>query len=313
MRSVVEAEKEERKTLLSTLPARMQHSFFGRVFLPLFEESKTLTGIMTWLGLAILIGFIFISLAAPYVAPYDPEDIFVGERNEPPSAEHIMGTDRLGRDLFSRVLWGSRTSLLIMLTAVSTALAVGLPLGLFSGYIGGYVDRAMVVIMDSIYSFPGILLAIALSIALGKGILNISLAITVIYIPLYFRVIRNHVISVKEELYVEAARAMGAKPSTIIRSYIAFNVIISIPVLLSINAADAVLTAAGLSFLGFGLEEPIPDWGLDLGRGQPFLTVGVWWTSFFPGLMIIILTAGLSMLGEGLNDLINPLLRKERS
>ncbi|MCJ2519681.1 MAG: ABC transporter permease [Candidatus Thermoplasmatota archaeon] len=291
----------------------MQHSFFGRIFRPLFEESKTLTGIMTWLGVTILIGFIFVAVAAPFIAPYDPEDIFVGERNESPSIDHIMGTDRLGRDLLSRVLWGSRTSLLIMLAAVSTALSAGLPLGLFSGYVGGRIDRALVVIMDSIYSFPGILLAIALSIALGKGILNISLAITVIYIPLYFRVIRNHVISVKQELYVEAARALGASRWTIIRSYITLNVIISIPVLLSINAADAVLTAAGLSFLGFGLEEPIADWGLDLGRGQPFLTVGVWWTSFFPGLMIIILTAGLSMLGEGLNDLINPLLRKERS
>ncbi len=308
-----DASEGSRETVLSSLPKKMQHSFFGRIFLPLFEEYKTLTGILTWLGLAILVAFIFVSIMAPYIAPYNPETIFVGDRNEPPSSSHIMGTDRLGRDLFSRVLWGSRTSLLIMLTAVATALAIGLPLGLFSGYIGGYVDRALVVVMDSIYSFPGILLAIALSIALGTGILNISLAITVIYIPLYFRVIRNHVISVKQELYVEAARALGAPASTVIRSYIAFNVIISIPVLLSINAADAVLTAAGLSFLGFGLEEPIADWGLDLGRGQPFLTVGVWWTSFFPGLMIILLTAGLSMLGEGLNDLINPLLRKERS
>ncbi|MEE9601631.1 MAG: ABC transporter permease [Thermoplasmata archaeon] len=310
---MAEEGESPQETLISSLPPKMQHSFFGRIFRPLFEEYKTLTGIMTWLGVTILIGFIFVAVAAPFIAPYDPEDIFVGERNESPSIDHIMGTDRLGRDLLSRVLWGSRTSLLIMLAAVSTALSAGLPLGLFSGYVGGRIDRALVVIMDSIYSFPGILLAIALSIALGKGILNISLAITVIYIPLYFRVIRNHVISVKQELYVEAARALGASRWTIIRSYITLNVIISIPVLLSINAADAVLTAAGLSFLGFGLEEPIADWGLDLGRGQPFLTVGVWWTSFFPGLMIIILTAGLSMLGEGLNDLINPLLRKERS
>lgn len=307
------AETEEGRGALHGLPARMQHSFFGRIFLPLFQESRTLTGVMTWLGLAILVAFLFIALAAPLIAPHDPEAIFVGARNEPPSGEFLMGTDRLGRDLFSRVLWGSRTSLLVMITAVVTALALGLPLGLFSGYVGGYVDRVLVVIMDSIYSFPGILLAIALSIALGKGILNISLAITVIYIPLYFRVIRNHVIAVKQELYVEAARALGAPPWTVLRKYILYNVILTIPVLFSINAADAVLTAAGLSFLGFGLEEPIADWGLDLGRGQPFLTVGVWWTSFFPGLMIILLTAGLSMLGEGLNDLVNPLLKKERS
>ncbi|MFQ6012130.1 MAG: ABC transporter permease [Thermoplasmata archaeon] len=306
-------EVAKRPSGLSGLPAKMQHSFIGRILLPLFEESRTLTGIMTWIGVALLTSFVFVALAAPFLAPYDPTEIFVGERNEPPSSAHLMGTDRLGRDLFSRVLWGARTSLLIMITAVAVALAVGLPLGLFSGYLGGKLDRGLVVVMDSIYSFPGILLAIALAIVLGKGILNISLAITVVFIPLYFRVIRNHVIAVKQENYVEAARALGADPQTVLRSYVLANVILSIPVILSINAADAILTAAGLSFLGFGLEEPTPDWGLDLGRNQPFLTVGVWWTSFFPGLMIILLAAGLSMMGEGLNDLINPLLKKERS
>ncbi|MEE9181465.1 MAG: ABC transporter permease [candidate division NC10 bacterium] len=304
---------EERTSLRAGLPAKMQHSFFGRIFLPLFEESRTLTGIMTWLGVALLMSFVVIALFAPFIAPYDPTEIFVGERNEPPSAEHWMGTDRLGRDLLSRVLWGARTSLTIMFTAVAFALAAGLPLGLLSGYIGGKLDRGLVVVMDSIYSFPAIILAIALAIFLGKGILNISLAITVVFIPLYFRVVRNHVIAVKQENFVEAARAIGADPRTVLRYYILANVIISIPVILSINAADAILTAAGLSFLGFGLEEPTPDWGLDLGRNQPFLTVGVWWSSFFPGLMIILLAAGLAMMGEGLNDLINPLLKKERS
>ncbi|MFQ5907873.1 MAG: ABC transporter permease [Thermoplasmata archaeon] len=303
----------ETPSLREGLPAKMQHSFFGRIFLPLFEESLTLTGIMTWIGVALLVSFVVVALFAPFIAPYDPTEIFVGERNEPPSAEHWMGTDRLGRDLLSRVLWGARTSLTIMITAVAFALAVGLPLGLLSGYIGGKLDRGLVVVMDSIYSFPAIILAIALAIFLGKGILNISLAITVVFIPLYFRVIRNHVIAVKQENYVEAARAIGADPRTVLRAYILANVIITVPVILSINAADAILTAAGLSFLGFGLEEPTPDWGLDLGRNQPFLTVGVWWSSFFPGLMIILLAAGLAMMGEGLNDLINPLLKKERS
>ncbi len=297
---------------LAQLPEKYRRSFLGKLLSPLFEERRTLAGIMTWVGLFIFLGFIVLAIFAPIIAPFDPTT-FVSSPNLPPSSEHLMGTDRFGRDVFSRVIFGARTSLSIMAIATSIALLIGLPLGLISGYAGGYLDRTQVMIMDSIYSFPGLLLALSIATMIGKGIFNISIAITVIYIPLYFRVIRNHVLSVKQEAYVEAARALGAKPWTVIMSYIAYNVIVSIPVIFSINAADAVLTAAGLSFLGFGLEEPIPDWGLDLSTGRRFLYSGVWWTSFFPGLMIVILTASLSMLGEGLNDIINPLVKKERS
>ncbi len=297
---------------LAELPAKYRRTLLGRIFSPLMAERKTLAGIMTWVGLFIFLGFIVMAIFAPLIAPYDPTD-FVAGTNLPPSAEHLMGTDRLGRDVFSRVIFGARTSLSIMAIATSIALLIGLPLGLISGYRGGYLDRAQVMIMDSIYSFPGLLLALSIAAMLGKGIFNISIAITVIYVPLYFRVIRNHVLSVKQEMYVEAARAIGAKPWTVIISYIMYNVIVSVPVIFSINAADAVLTAAGLSFLGFGLEEPVADWGLDLSTGRRYLYSGIWWTSFFPGLMIVILTAGLSMLGEGLNDIVNPLLKKERS
>ncbi len=300
------------RTGFGGLPAKYRRSLLGRLLAPLVRERRTLAGVMTWIGLFLFLGFIFLAIFAPFIAPYEPT-AFVATPNEPPSSAHVMGTDRFGRDVFSRVIFGARTSLSIMGIATVIALLIGLPLGLISGYVGGYFDRAQVMIMDSIYAFPGLLLALSIATMIGKGIFNISIAITVIYIPIYFRVIRNHVLSVKQEAYVEAARALGARPWTVILSYITYNVIVSIPVIFSINAADAVLTAAGLSFLGFGLEEPIADWGLDLSTGRRFLYSGIWWTSFFPGLMIVILTAALSMLGEGLNDIINPLLRKERS
>ena len=238
---------------------------------------------------------------------------FLGMTTDWQSFWHFMGTDDIGRDTFSRVLHGTRTSLVIMVIAVTTAFALGFPLGLYSGYRGGKFDNSMVLIMDSLYSFPGLLFAGLIAVFLGKGVVNIGLAVTVIYIPLYFRVTRSQVLSAREELYVEAARAIGASPSRIIFLYIAANVIIAIPVIFSLSAADAILTAAGLSFLGLGLEGDIPDWGLDLSAGANLISNGIWWQSFFPGLAIVILTIGLSFLGEGLNDIVNPLLKKERA
>jgi len=226
---------------------------------------------------------------------------------------HLMGTDPVGRDVYSRVLHGARTSLAIMAIGVSVALLIGVPLGLYSGYRGGNRDKALVLVMDSLYSFPGLLLAGLIAVFLGKGVVNIGLAVTVIYIPLYFRVVRSQVLSTKEEQYVEAARAIGARPWRIIMRYIAFSVIVAIPVIFAISAADAVLTAAGLSYLGLGVEQPTPDWGLDLASAAEKIDNGIWWSSFYPGVAIVLMTVGLSFLGEGVNDLLNPLLRKERS
>jgi peptide/nickel transport system permease protein len=280
----------------------------------LVRERKTLPGVLAWIGLGVLGFFIFIGVFAPFLVPVQETQALSYQILLPPSVQHWMGTDGIGRDVFARVIWGARTSLEIMAIGAFLALAVGFPLGLLSGYGGGKLDRLLVLVMDSIYAFPGLLLAALISVVIGKGVFNIGIAITVIYIPLYFRVTRNQTLSTREELYVEAARALGAKPWTIMLSYIAFNVVIVIPVIFSLSAADAILTAAGLSYLGFGLEIDVPgDWGRDLSDAQRFLGAGIWWTSLFPGLMIIILTVGLSFLGEGLNDIINPLLRKERT
>lgn len=269
---------------------------------------------MSWIGLGILVAFIFIGIFAPILTPIGQITAFAYPVNQPPTAQHLMGTDSAGRDVLSRVIWGARTSLEIMAIGVIIALAVGFPTGLFSGYVGGRLDRLLVLIMDSVYAFPGLILAALIAAVIGKGVFNIGIAITVIYIPLYFRVTRNQTLSVREEPYVEAARALGARPLTIMVRYIAYSAVIAIPVIFSLSSADAILTAAGLSYLGLGLEIDVPgDWGRDLADAQNFLSVGVWWTSFFPALMIILLTIGLSFLGEGLNDIINPLLKKERA
>ena len=220
----------------------------------------------------------------------------------------VLGTDNYGRDVFSRIIHGAQTVLGIAFLAALMSAAVGVPVGLLSGFLGGMLDRVLSLVMDSIYSFPGLILAIAMAALLGPGMLNIAVAIAVIYIPVYFRLVRSKVLSIKEELYVEAARSLGAKAFTILWLYIFPNVIPSIVVIFSVNVADSILTEAGLSFLGLGLPPPIPDWGFDLSAGKRFVPSGYWWIITFPGMMIALLTLGFSMLGEGLNEILNPRL-----
>lgn len=227
---------------------------------------------------------------------------------EPFGTSFILGTDNYGRDVFSRIVHGSRTVLGIAILAALMSAAVGVPVGLLSGFFGGFLDRALSLIMDSLYSFPGLILAIAMAALLGPGLMNVAVAIAVIYIPVYFRLVRSKVLSVKEEVYVEAARSLGARAFTILWMYVFPNVIPSIVVIFSVNVADSILTEAGLSFLGLGLPPPAPDWGFDLSAGKRFVPSGYWWIITYPGAMIALLTLGFSMLGEGLNEILNPRL-----
>jgi peptide/nickel transport system permease protein len=220
----------------------------------------------------------------------------------------ILGTDNYGRDVLSRIIHGAKTVLGIAILAALMSAAVGVPVGLLSGFFGGLLDRVLSLIMDSVYSFPGLILAIAMAALLGPGMLNIAVAIAVIYIPVYFRLVRSKVLSTKEELYVEAARSLGAKALTVLLLYVFPNVIPSIVVIFSVNVADSILTEAGLSFLGLGLPPPTPDWGFDLSAGKRFVPSGYWWIITYPGMMIALLTLGFSMLGEGLNEILNPRL-----
>lgn len=267
-----------------------------------YWRRKRIDLLLTLAGLSIVLAVVFMALAAPLIAPYNPY-VSVDAALLPPGPRHPMGTDSLGRDVYSRVIYGSRIVLTVVLASTLTSMAVGSLLGLVSGYFGGATDRVLSVIMDSIYAFPGLILAIAIAAMLGPGIVNSVVSISVVYIPTYFRMIRGNVLSTKGRLYVEAARALGAPDLTIMTRYVLPNVILTIPVVFSMNVADAVLTEAALSFLGLGVPTPIPDWGFDLKNGQRNLLSGYWWPSMWPGIFIIVLALGFSLLGEGLSEL----------
>ena len=227
---------------------------------------------------------------------------------QPFGRRFIMGTDNLGRDVFSRILHGAGVVLEVALLSATFSALAGVPLGLLSGFIGGRLDKVISLVMDSVYSFPGLILAIAMAAMLGPGVLNMAIAISVVYVPTYFRVVRGQTLSVKEQLYVEAARGLGARAPTILRLYVFPNVIPSVVVIFSMNIADAILTEAGLSFLGLGIDPSKPDWGYDLSKGKAFLPGGYWWIITFPGLMIALVALGFALLGEGLNEILNPQL-----
>jgi peptide/nickel transport system permease protein len=219
----------------------------------------------------------------------------------------IFGTNQIGQDVFSRIIWGTRIALIVGLSSAIVSFLIGVPLGLISGFAGGPFDRVLTLIMDSLYSFPGLILAIAIAAVLGAGIGNIIVSIAVLYIPTYFRIVRGQTLTVKKELYVEAARSLGTSWLKILTKYIFPNVIPSVVIIFSVNVGDAILTEAGLSFLGFGLPPDTPDWGIDLARGQDYVR-RAWWLITYPGLMVTLVTLSFSMLGESLSEILNPRL-----
>lgn len=265
---------------------------------------------MTVTGGLIVVFIVVLTLLTfftPRLAPYDPESR-VGDPFTPPCTTHIFGTDQLGRDIFSRIIYGAQIVLQVALLSAVFSFIVGVPLGLISGFLGGRLDRVLSLVMDSIYSFPGLILAIALAALLGAGVLNMSVAIAVVYVPIFFRLVRGQVLSIKEELYVEAARSLGARGRTILWRYIFPNVIPSIVVVFSLNIADAIITEAGLAFIGLGVDPSKPDWGYDIYRGRSELVGGRWWPVTFPGLAIALVALGFSLFGEGLSEILNPRL-----
>jgi peptide/nickel transport system permease protein len=236
-----------------------------------------------------------------------PEAEIIGGLRDEASKGFVFGTNQLGQDEFSRIIWGTRIALIVGLTSAFCSIIIGVPLGLISAYTGGTFDRILTLIMDSLYAFPGLILAIAIAAVLGPGLGNIIIAIAVLYIPTYFRIVRGQVLSIRENMYIDAARSLGAKQRTILFKYIFPNVIPSVVIIFSVNVADAILTEAGLSFLGLGLPPDTPDWGIDLARGQDYIR-RAWWLITFPGLMVTMVTLAFSMLGESLSEILNPRL-----
>ena len=276
-----------------------------------FSSSRKKYGGEWWIMIAgaLIILFILAMTAFPHLfTRFSPLDQNAGGQLTPPSREHIMGTDNLSRDVWARVVYGAQTILGVAFAAALLSAVIGIPLGLVSGFAGGLFDRILSLIMDSVYSFPGLILAIAFAAMLGPGVINITLAVAVVYIPTYFRLVRGQTLSIKEEVYVEAARAIGARRGTILGRYVFPNVIATVVVVLSLNIADAIMTEAALSYIGLGLPAGIPDWGMDLSMGKKFLPAGMWWMITFPGLMIMLVALGFTMLGEGLAEILNPRL-----
>ena len=227
---------------------------------------------------------------------------FSSEIFAPPSLNHFCGTDRLGRDVCLRTLQGSSIAIEVVFLSIIFALSLGLPLGLLSGYFGGIFDKCLSLIMDTVFSIPVILLSVVVAFVLGKGIVNASFALCIVYSPQYYRLIRNQTLLIKSESYVEAARVSGANVKTIILKYILPNVITPLPILVTLNAADAVLVLGSLGFLGLGVPADVPEWGSDLNLALAALPTGIWWTALFPGLAMFFLVLGLSFIGEELEN-----------
>jgi peptide/nickel transport system permease protein len=295
-----------------------------RVFSALAKPFTQTTGLARWMlviGVLLTAVFVVCAVFAPWLAPYGfAQSSDHGVRFEKlahPSSDHWFGTDRLFFDVFSRVIWGARTALEVVILSMVVCIVVGVPLGLASGFYGGWFDRILVLITDALYAFPSFLLAIVFSFLLtdvfGGSVIAVSLSLSAIYIPQYFRVVRNTTLSAKEASYVEAARAIGARDGVIMRRYLLQNVVQSVPVLGTLNAADAILTLAGLGFLGLGIQSTdAAEWGHDLNRALADAGSGVWWTGLYPGLAIVLLVTGLTLVGEGLNETLNPTLRRRR-
>ncbi|ABB58082.1 ABC transporter permease [Synechococcus elongatus] len=287
----------------------MQLAVLDRLRLPGFTGATFAARLARW-GLGISLIYVLIAIAAPLLQAWgwlqNPTEALLNPIHAAPSWQHWFGTTRQGYDVFSRTLFGTRVALQVVLLGTSLSLVIGVPLGLIAGYWGGWLDRALVFLMDVIYTLPGLLLSITLAFVVGRGVPNAAIALSIAYVPQYFRVVRNQTASVKSEPYIEAARSLGASTPHILRKYLVANVIQSVPVLFTLNAADAVLILGGLGFLGLGLPEAVPEWGYDLRQALDALPTGIWWTALFPGLAMTLLVVALSLLGEGLGETLQP-------
>ncbi|MGW4930425.1 ABC transporter permease [Agromyces sp. NPDC004153] len=312
-------------TAASVTPAAPKRRLRDR--LPVVHHLRQSVGLqrgMLVAGLVLLALFLVCAIFAPLLAPYgfaqraDAEGSFGTQ--QPPSAEHWFGTTVGGYDVLSRVIFGAQTAILVVIVAVVLSLFIGVALGLYAGYFGGWLDKTMVVVFDAIYAFPSLLLAIVLSIVISGGqssllggVLAAGGSIIVVFIPQYFRVIRAETVRIKAEPFVESAKVLGASNSRIVFKHVFRNATRTLPLIITLNSAEAILTLAALGFIGFGIEPTAAaDWGYDLNKAQSDVTSGIWWTATFPGVAIVLAVLGIMLVGESLNDLADPRLRSRR-
>jgi len=256
-------------------------------------------------GLVILVLLVLVALAAPLIAPYTINQVDVANRLQGPSSQHWFGTDELGRDVFSRVIIASRVSLQVGFVSVGIALGLGVPVGLIAGYYGGRIDSILMRLMDILFSIPAIVLAIAILAALGPDIVNAMIAIGVVYTPIFARITRGSVLTLRDAVFVQAARSIGASDLRIIGNHVFPNVIAPIIVQTSLSLAFAILAEAALSFLGLGVQPPNPAWGRMLSEGRAFFQRAPW-MAIFPGLAIFATVFAFNALGDGLRDAVDP-------
>jgi peptide/nickel transport system permease protein len=259
-------------------------------------------------GALILAVVVFAALFAPFLSPMDPLEMAPTKLLQPPSAEHWMGTDEFGRDVLSRVIWGARISLYVGLLSVTIAVVVGVTLGLIAGYYGGLIDDAIARVLDVIFAFPTILLALGIVGMLGPNLTNAMIAIGIVYTPLYARLTRGTTLSVKERDFVEAAVVAGAGTPRILRRHVLPNVAAPLIIQTSLSLSLAILAEASLSFLGLGTQPPDPSWGTMVKTGQRLIELSPW-PVVFPGLAIVLAVLAFNLLGDGLRDVLDPRLR----
>jgi len=259
-------------------------------------------------GLAIIIILLVIAIFAPFLAPYDPFEQDILARYDSPSSKHLLGTDEMGRDILSRIIFGSRISLQVGLISVALALVLGVSAGVLAGFYGGKIDMAIMRFMDIMLAFPSILLAIGIVAILGPRLQNAMLAIGIINVPRFARIVRSSVLSIKETEYISAARALGAGDLRIIFKHLLPNAMAPLIVQTTLSIATAILEAAALSFLGLGAQPPSPEWGAMLSDARSSLQKAPW-VATFPGLAIVFGVLGFNLLGDGLRDALDPKMK----
>jgi peptide/nickel transport system permease protein len=263
---------------------------------------------LTVAGLALIAFLALIALLAPLIAPTDPLKQVLSTRLKPPSTAHWLGTDQLGRDVLSRMIYGARISLLIGTVVVGLAASVGTLVGVVAGYAGGWLDEGLMRLTDVFFAFPALILAMAISGALGPSLTNAMLAIAVVSWPVYARLVRAQVLSLREREFVEAARGLGASANRIVWGHILPNTLAPLLVQASFDMGGAILSAAGLSFIGFGTQPPTAEWGVMISEGRNYIATHPW-LSLFPGLAILLTVAAFNLIGDGLRDALDPRLR----
>jgi peptide/nickel transport system permease protein len=259
-------------------------------------------------GSVIVAGLVLIALLAPVLAPHDPIAQDLGSAFQPSSREHPLGTDEFGRDILSRIIYGTRVSLLVGVVSVVIGLTIGAAAGLLSGYADGILDVAVSGVMDVLLAVPGVLLAIAIVAVLGPGLLNVMVAVGISSVPVFARLARGSVLTVKETEFIEAVRAVGGTTRRVLLRHILPNIAAPLFVMASLYMASAILTAAGLSFLGLGAQPPVPEWGAMLSRGREYLRSAPH-IATYPGIAIFIAVMGFNFLGDGLRDALDPRLK----